>query len=127
MGFLTDTPNVQAGVTRVLDTPFRISTDGPCLVIYTLELNCTAPLLSSEFVQVELYVSPDNPPISLFDTARLESSQLAGLGLVSINTKTRQIVSAWVATNNFIELKKTGTGDATLVAQLEVCFGTVTG
>lgn len=122
MGTLTDTPNIQTGVTRALDTSFQISTTRPAFVAYTVELGVQAPLLSSQSVTCELRVSGDDPPVAVVDTAFLSGAQLAGLGLVSIATSARQVLIAWVQPNEHIKLVTSGSGSATLVAQLEVLF-----
>lgn len=123
MGFLTDQPFVQAGVTRSLDSEFTISAVSPTLVVYTIELSVTAPLLSTESVKVELWVGPDSPPSAKLATASLASAQLAGLGLISVNVVERQPLITWVPANSKIKLISSGAGDATIVDQMELTFG----
>lgn len=117
MGTLTDTPTVQTGVTRVLDTPHIISTTRPAFVAYTVELSSSS---SQTGVDVELRVSGDNPPVAVVDSAHLSASVL--LGLVTIATSGRQVLIAWVQPNEHIELVTSGSGNVTLVEQMEILF-----
>lgn len=117
MGTLTDTPNVQTGVTRALDTSFQISTTRPAFVAYTVELSSTS---AQAGVDVELRVSGDNPPVAVVDSAHLSAGVL--LGLVTISSTGRQVLIAWVQPNEHIELVTSGVGTATLVEQLELLF-----
>ena len=116
--------NVSTGVFHEFDEPFQLSVEFPALIVYTFELEATAPLLSTEDVSVKLYIASDPDPTIEVSDAYLASAQLAGIGLVSIQTVSRQVVTGWVPPGYYakISMIATGTATATLVNALEVVF-----
>jgi hypothetical protein len=126
MAALSDAPYVQTGVSRALDTPFKVSADGPSLVAYTVRLSATAPLSSSDFAQVDLKCDVEDTPSVIVASARVESSQWAGVGLVSVDVTQELVLMTWVPLNFQVLLASTldGSGSAQIVNQLEVTWGT---
>ncbi len=118
---LTNAPQ-PTGSPRSLNTPFQISADYPSLAIYTIKLEVQAPLLSTQSIAVTLSHDAANPPTTEDGVLYLCGEQLAGLGLVSIATKTQQQIVAWIPPGDYVELSTSGAGTATLTGATELVF-----
>lgn len=107
---------------RQLDTVFSMGNDSPAFVAYVVELDVTAPLLSSQDVRVRLLHDEQTTPTTQDGEAYLKSAQLAGLSLVSLNTISRQVIVAWIPAGHNVLLSTSGAGTATLISSTELVF-----
>lgn len=104
---------------REFEIPFVISYDNYTLVIYTLELEVTFSLVSTQEITVDLLSDAENPPTTSQGNVKLEGDQ--GLGLsVTTTIKQRQQLVALIPPGNHLLLQTSGTGTATLINQLEL-------
>lgn len=104
---------------RELDIPFTISNDNYTLVIYTIELEVTFSLVSTQEITVDLLSDAENPPTTSQGNVKLEGDQ--GLGLsVTTTIKQRQQLVALIPPGNHLLLQTSGTGIATIINQLEL-------
>lgn len=104
---------------REFEIPFVISYDNYTLVIYTLELEVTFSLVSTQEITVDLLSDAENPPTTSQGNVKLEGDQ--GLGLsVTTTIKQRQQLVALIPPGNHLLLQTSGTGTATIINQLEL-------
>lgn len=106
---------------RNLDTAFQISLNNPCLVLYTIELEVQSSLLNSQNISVEVFSDSNPSPLISLGQIKLETSQLLGLSM-TLNTKKRQQLVAYVQPGDYLKLVTSGTGIASLINQAEFEF-----
>lgn len=119
MGFLSDNLNVQAGVTRSLNSPFVVDALKAADVAYTIELSLTA-LAGGNPIQVDLQISAPMGTFFTVSSAKMDANILTGL--LSLGVLNRQVVSAWVPIGYSVQMVSSGTGTASIVEQTEVTF-----
>lgn len=117
--------NVYGGVNRSFNTPFVPSDNFPALTVdlvvvkYTIEMSVTAPLFSSQSVQIDLEAtSPGGTPV-VIDSISLSSAQGGGLSLLSLMTTSTAALTTHASIGFTLQLVKTGTGTATIIEQQE--------
>lgn len=111
-----------SGITRSLDTVFQISDSKPVLAIYTIELEVSYHLLSSQEVSVKLFSDVSIQPTVQQGEVYLYGNQGVGLSVTNI-VKNRQILIAWIQPGHYVQLTTSGAGIATLINQLELIYG----
>jgi hypothetical protein len=123
MANLTD-PIVGAGDAnfRLLDTLYTPDADHTTWISHTVELHVTAPLLSSQTIEVDLMLSPPGGDEVAFASGKLSSTQGGGLSLLSLGTTIQVTLSAFVPPAWTWALRTSGAGTATYISGQEAKF-----
>lgn len=112
---LTDTPTVNGGINRPLNTPFKPSLTAPSLVTYTFDLSVDKALLVEQYATVRLMVGADSDSDAKLGEAFLSTVQTGGLTLVPETLRSRQQLTAWVQPNQQVTLETEGSGTVEFV------------
>ena len=105
--------------TRVLNTTFAPNSTRPVLVIYTVEISCTATLLGGQAGTVELRSDMAATPTTVRSSVSNANTVSLAIALTAVNTQ-RGVLTYLVPPGHNVRLVVSGSATITLVNQTEV-------
>lgn len=109
----------EATPSRVLNSAFQPDANNPVWVFYTVEISCTATLVSGQTGSIKLQCDSSATPTTVRAESLNTNSVSLAIALTAVNTQ-RTTLSYLVPPGHYVKLASTGTATMSLTSQSEV-------